>query len=611
VVEAPSPARDTDLRDHIIVCGSDHLGIRTVQELQLRDQRVVLIAEAADSSVEIEHLEGVAVIRGDQRRDRVLRQAGVQDAAAIVLTTDSDLSNMHAALAAHDLNPGLRIVIRLFDAELGSNLPALFPNAVALSSSALAAPGFVSGALDGEGGGTFELGGRIFAVRQTADGSGVSPGGQVGADVADTLPIALLRADRTVELLPDVAPTDPGAIVVDAREVAEDRRRRGEAARNERGRHVAGASSGPPRPSLAARIQERLRQVPAGFGGGISSPDRRLLNLALVIVILAAISAVYFQFVSRLSPLDGLSYAFSLLTGTGREIANVDVQNAPVTLKVYAIVLSLCGAAIVGVVYALITDAVIGSRLLRTLGRRPVPGSIRDHVIVCGLGAVGYRIALGIVERGVRVVAAEVEEHERFVSAARAIGIPVVIGDARQPEILRQLGIRTARAVVCATNDDLVNLESALNARAVRPDIRVVVRVFDPDFALRVQKGFGIRFTRSVSHLAAPAFAAAALGSEVIATVPVGDRRVILFARVHVPAGSPLEGQTVGSLDRAGECRILGTVGPGISATRWRPAPDLTLAPDEDLFVAATRAGLAGLLDLSRTPGVPEAAAVT
>ena len=100
------------------------------------------------------------------------------------------------------------------------------------------------------------------------------------------------------------------------------------------------------------------------------------------------------------------------------------------------------------------------------------------------------------------------------------------IGDARHREVLDELHLGTARAIVAATNDDLVNLSVALNARKARPDLRVVVRLYDPEFATRVQRGFRIRFTRSVSHLAAPAFAAAAVRSEVIATVPVGDRRI-------------------------------------------------------------------------------------
>ena len=184
-------------------------------------------------------------------------------------------------------------------------------------------------------------------------------------------------------------------------------------------------------------------------------------------------------------------------------------------------------------------------------------------MIVAGLGSIGYRVALGLVARGVPVVAVEVSDEGRFVSPARAAGIPVYTGDARHASVLKELHLDTARALVASTSDDLVNLSTALNARALRPDLRVVVRLFDPEFAMRVQKGFGIRFTRSVSHLAAPAFAAAAVGSEVVATVPVGDRRVVLFARLRVPEGSQLEGRLARSMDQAGARRVLAVADPG------------------------------------------------
>jgi Trk K+ transport system NAD-binding subunit len=206
-----------------------------------------------------------------------------------------------------------------------------------------------------------------------------------------------------------------------------------------------------------------------------------------------------------------------------------------------------------------------------------------------------------VAELGVPVVVIEPDENGRFVAPARELGIPVVVGDARQRELLVGLGIARARALVAATSDDLVNLSAALNARAVRPDLRVVVRLFDPDFAVRVQGGFGIRFTRSVSHLAAPAFAAAAIGSEVVATVPVGDRRLVLFARLRVPAGSALEGRRVAELHDPGRLRVLAVADPGSEVARWYPDPQAeVLDPDEEVIVVATRDGLAGLLEAAR-----------
>ena len=556
---------------HVVVCGLDHLGLRTIEELRLRDEQVVGVGDDSDAD-EALAASGVRLVVGDQRLSRVLRQADVASASAIVLTGDDDLGNLDAALAATELNPTIRVVIRVFDQELGAHIPQLFHDAVALSSSALAAPGFVSAAIDGETGASFALAGRVLSSRQSGD---TARGG-------NSIPIAGLHADRTVELLPDSAATDPDLILVDVAEPTDD-----------------GPDPAPPRPAARAHRRGMFGSIRAR----LSTPEQRLLRFGAILLALWLVSAILFELFAGLSPLDAVSYVITLLTGAAVP-ADVDAAKDNAALRIYAIFLSLIGAAIVAVVYAFITDALIRSRLLQTLGRRTVPGDIADHVIVAGLGSIGYRVALGIAARGVPVVAVEVNDDGRFVSPARAAGIPVVIADARHPEILGELRLSTARAIVAATDDDLVNLSAALNARALRPDIRVVVRLFDPEFALRVQHGFNIRFTRSVSHLAAPAFAAAAVGSEVVATVPVGDKRVILFARLRVPAGSKLEGRLASSLGDAGALRVLAVADPGSEVARWTFPADEVMDADEEVVVAATRAGLGGLLQLAATPVV-------
>ena len=559
---------------HVIVCGLEHLGLRTIDELRMRDEEVVGIGPNDDAAERLA-AAGVRLVVGDPRLSRVLSQADVETAGAIVLTGDDDLANLNAALAAVELNPRIRTVIRMFDQELGSHIPELLPDAVALSSSALAAPGFVSAAIDGESGTRFRLGGRLIMSRESAD----------PARAPLSIPIARLRADRSVEILPDAPTTDPNLILIDIAATDAD---------------GAGPDPAPaPRPTGDGR-RERTGPI-ASLRARVRSPEQRLFRFAAILVLLAVGSAVFFQVVAGLSPLDAVSYAITLLTGASLP-ADIEGAAANTALRVYAIFLSLVGAAIVAVVYAFITDALIRSRLLQTLGRRTVPGGIHDHVIVVGLGSIGYRVALGIAERGVPVVAVEVDDEGRFVSATRAAGIPVFIGDARHPQVLEELRLGMARAVVAATSDDLVNLSTALNARKLRPDLRVVVRLYDPDFAVRVQQGFGIRFTRSVSHLAAPAFAAAAVGSEVVATVPVGDRRVILFARFRVPSGSLLEGRPAASLGGTGVLRVLAVADPGSEEARWSFPPDEVMDAGEEVVVAATRAGLGDLLHLAATP---------
>jgi hypothetical protein len=73
--------------------------------------------------------------------------AGLAYARCLVLTENTDLSNLHTALAAREVNPGLRVVIRMFNAGLADRAARLLPNSRVLSSTAEAAPYFAADAL--------------------------------------------------------------------------------------------------------------------------------------------------------------------------------------------------------------------------------------------------------------------------------------------------------------------------------------------------------------------------------------------------------------------------------------------------------------------------------
>ena len=161
-----------------------------------------------------------------------------------------------------------------------------------------------------------------------------------------------------------------------------------------------------------------------------------------------------------------------------------------------------------------------------------------------GFGSLGYRVAMALRDRGITVVAADASPDPRFAEAARERGIALVTTDARSTDMLRTLRVDRARALLAATDDDAANLATALRARTMRPDLRIAVRLFDPDLAARLESAFGGFESRSIYALAAPAFAAAAVGRQVLATIPVGTARVLIVARVPIEEGSPADGST-------------------------------------------------------------------
>jgi Trk K+ transport system NAD-binding subunit len=179
--------------------------------------------------------------------------------------------------------------------------------------------------------------------------------------------------------------------------------------------------------------------------------------------------------------------------------------------------------------------------------------------------------------------------------------VPLVVGDAGREETLRAASIESCKALVVLSTDDVTNLKAALNARAARPDIRVVLRLFDSDFAIRVQKAFNINISRSVSRLVAPAFAAAMLDRDVVVTIPV-DRHALLVASVRVAAGSPMAGVLLRAADRPLSVRVIGLTAPESEWVDWSPDLDHRLVAGDRILVVARRGGLRALLDETAPP---------
>jgi len=171
----------------------------------------------------------------------------------------------------------------------------------------------------------------------------------------------------------------------------------------------------------------------------------------------------------------------------------------------------------------------------------------KNHIIVCGTGKVGYRVILELLKFDREVVAIEMDENGRFVEKVKNLGIPLLIGNARRSENIIKAGVLHADAIIPCTNDELTNLDIALDARDINPDIKVVMRMFDNDLARRVENGFGIHTAFSTSALAAPIFAAAALRLNVRHSFYVGDDLLNLGELIIAPQ-SPLVGWNVKKL---------------------------------------------------------------
>jgi Trk K+ transport system NAD-binding subunit len=213
-------------------------------------------------------------------------------------------------------------------------------------------------------------------------------------------------------------------------------------------------------------------------------------------------------------------------------------------LRAYAIVLMIAGVVLAAILFALLTQLLVSSRLEHSFGQRRV-GAMRGHVIVVGLGAIGVRVVEDLIAAGRRVVVLELDPANRHLARVRALDVPVVTGDATDTTVLATVNLASATAVAVLTSDDLVNVETGLAVRDQLGDrwgdVPVVLRVFDRELGVTIREGFDFRYVRSTEALVAPWFVGAALGLDVLGTFHV-DQEAFLVGHLRVAPGGGLDG---------------------------------------------------------------------
>jgi Trk K+ transport system NAD-binding subunit len=550
----PPVTRAGTRRDHLIVCGEDALAARVAEELTSRygePVTVLLRSRETGHGPQIARLPRVRVIERAELDGDAFTAAQVQTARALALLRQDDLGNFHAALRAQELNPDLRLVVAVFNTGLGERMRTFFRDCAVLSSSAMAAPSFVAAALGEPAPSHVRLAGRTLYVTR---GGSVHPRHVVCALASGTDPLS-------PGLLPATA--SPAQLVL-------------------------AVADGAPRDPLARARRRPVRAVVMTV--------RRLLWNKLGFAFLALSGLLVAGFVLLItargsSPGDSLYLTFMDAAGAANPAAPTDAAQ-----KVGQLLLTFAGLAFIPVV----TAAVVSARLTGSL--QPADRPISGHVIVAGLGNVGTRIVGQLHDLGVGVVCVDKSEGAAGIGLARRLGLRVVIGETHREETLRAAGISSCQAVVSVTNSDTVNLETALHARALASEPRIVLRLGDDDLADRVQRNVTNTISRSVSYLAAPAFAAAMLEHQVLRTIPVG-RHVLLIADIRVDAGSDLDGRPVEDVHQAGQVRMIAHRRPGADQLDWSPSPRLVLSPQDQIYVLATRAGLSRVIARGQMDG--------
>src|SRR5205814_27769 len=106
--------------------------------------------------------------------------------------------------------------------------------------------------------------------------------------------------------------------------------------------------------------------------------------------------------------------------------------------------------------------------------------------------------------------------NSEFVKTALRLHVPVVVGDASDPDVLHQAGLSRASGLFAGVNDDLLNIKAGLTARRLRPNIHLALRIFNDELDTNLERGLGMNTAFSATALAAPTLAAASVSPAIV-----------------------------------------------------------------------------------------------
>ncbi len=546
---------------HFVINGSDGLAYRLADQLARRygaDVVVLMTKQEHRTARDFGELPRVRLVVVERIDEKALLKADVATASGLALTVQDDVGNIHIALQARELAPKLRIVVRMYNTHLGQAIEKLLGECRVLSDAEIAAPALVAAALGEVAANPVQVSSRTLIVARRDD----VPPQDIVCGLADTGALggpALLPADSARANLVLAEASSPQA---------EDL--------------ISTVWIGASRPRRWWGMRAAWTFVRALFSRKLG-----VAFLAVALILMVSGTLLAWQDM-QLDTWRG--FYLTVVTALGGLQENHELTRFEQVLQLF---IGIAGLALVPLVTALIVEGVVNARLAVAQGRLAQPRE--GHVVVVGLGGVGTRVLRLLHDRGLPVVAIDRNENARGIPLAAEFGIPVIIGDASRETTLRSAGVERCRAMMAVASTDVINLEAALHGRNLQPGLRILVRLFDEDLAARARKTLDLQLSSSVSYVAAPAFAEALMDREVIGTISVG-RRVLLLAQVIVAKGSALDGSTLDTADDPGAVRVVAHQPVGEPRPHWNPRNALKLKALDQLTAVCTRDGLSRLL---------------
>lgn len=196
---------------------------------------------------------------------------------------------------------------------------------------------------------------------------------------------------------------------------------------------------------------------------------RLILSLALIVFIVS-FGTIGYIVMEGWNFQDSLYMTVTTLTTVGyREVRELTSMG-----RWFTIILIIGGVGTMLYVLSAGAKVLIEGEIQEVLGRRRLEKKmkeLRDHYIICGYGRMGKIIVKELKNEKVKFVVIE-----RNVVAHEKQEPFLIIGDATQDELLKEVGIEKAKGLITVLPTDAENLYVVLSAKGLNPNLFIVAR---------------------------------------------------------------------------------------------------------------------------------------
>ena len=169
----------------------------------------------------------------------------------------------------------------------------------------------------------------------------------------------------------------------------------------------------------------------------------------------------------------------------------------------------------------------------------------QDRFIICGLGSLGQQCVLNLkkfdhdpFEVSVTAIDQRQVTSWEVNNLPTQLAEPPVIGDCRREDVLRAAGVERSRAILIVTSNESTNVECAIAARRLNPNIQIILRSSRHGLNTLLKRQLGKFIALDATELPAMTFALAGLGDDIVSVFTVGRHRFRVTER-FVRAGDP------------------------------------------------------------------------